>query len=220
MNALQRRLQTYRERATAYGRPWQEVRYPSTLPFGTTFTGTGPKGQRYTEQTDTYGTIVLTCDDRTRSSRSDNTGWYADSFQDSLVKYGVARISTPKGRLYVPVTWNTDSVGATYHFADRILVPKNDPVHKDSYDSESTHSEAIQDVMRYADSCAEYEAEECREYAAKDAAEQRIESLNEEIDDAKDSIRAIRTEVRANAVANAPAVCRIDSLPCTFKERG
>ena len=160
------------------------------------------KGIVFTDSVDSIGALVMDCDSYSRRySRDSNIGWYADSFQDALIKYGVARLRTSRYTLYIAVTWNTDSDGACYHFDSYERVPRGS--------DEDAHTEAVNEVMRYADRCAEIEAEEEREYDAKSLAESRIEDAQSTIADNRESLRSLlkeRREVRADTSAY-PAIC-------------
>jgi len=54
----------------------------------------------------------------------------------------------------------------------------------------------LRDACRWAQSIAEHRAEDCREQEAKDAAETRIEEIEGEIKELRDSVRAVCRELR------------------------
>lgn len=195
---LAERLQAYKDS--------KEYLYPCRLivyKFGTELVGRGEgkdRHKRYTDSPDHYGDIVLKSSDR-GLPRWCEDGWYADTYQNDVLEYGVCRIRTPKGCLYVAVTWHTDCDGATYHFDDSILMRKGPYITED-------HERAILDVLRYANRCAELEAEKCRDDDAKFQAEQAIEYAREEIQSLRDKTRDLLHERRElKGLAPAPAIC-------------
>lgn len=215
--ALVNRLAEYRKRAADCknpnftGRSWKEFRYGagSGLPFGTETAGRGEKGERYTDTAEQYGDLVW----NSEKDGHDNQGWYADSFYDNIIRFGVVRVNTAKGRLYVPVTWADDWDGATYYFRDAEMVSKRytakDGDSSSQWDREYDHEEAIKTVARYADRHAEREAESAREDDAKFQAEQQTERLTEEIETDRAALKELLAERRAfrSQKNAAPNVC-------------
>lgn len=177
---------------------------PTIHKFGTELVGRGTgwkdRKKRYTDSPDYYGSVVLKSTDRGLPNWCEG-GWYADTFQYDVIEYGVARVRTPKGCLYVAVTWHTECDGATYHFDDSALVWK--------CRSESEHEQVIRDTLWQANRRANLEAEECRDHDAKFQAEQAIEYAREEIQNLRDSTRELIQERRSlkGKVDTAPAIC-------------
>jgi hypothetical protein len=120
-------------------------------------------------------------------ARLDHTGWYADNFQDGLVKGRVLQLPahnrTPQ---FVPGTYRTDCDGVTIY-----------PL--DIYDDSA-------DCARAADSYAEREAESAREYDAKDRAEMERDELRERISDLRSEARALIRDIRAHR-PQGKAIC-------------
>jgi hypothetical protein len=210
MTPAEARLAKYRAKAESAQneryRNWREWRFRSTLPFGTELAGRGEKGERYTDDKETYGPLVWNSKD---VGGRNHTGWYADNFQDSLILFGVAKVRTPRGPLYVAVTWNTGADGATYHFNHSTLVSKEDSrADSNGWSAEWRHDEAIREVSHWADSCAEHEAEEERKHDAEFQAEHQIEDAQEAIRTAKDELRELLRERREKRKIESPAICR------------
>lgn len=170
-----------------------------SLPFGTVLFGKGDKGEIYCDSVEQFGELV--CSSENGHGRNSITGYFADPWQSSTILFGVVRISTPKGRLYVPVTWNSDSDGVTYYMSDGELVLKTDKDTKDSYGhSDDVHNRTIKDVMYSADSCAERQAENEREFCIKDSAENRVEELKGEIEETMQSFKDLWQEKQQSQV--------------------
>ena len=111
-------------------------------------------------------------------------GYYVDGYQHETMVGHVFKISTPKGRLYVPVTICNGWDGVTYWMEDGELVVKGQG------SDEVAHQNALISVARAADSIAEREADEARDSWAKYEAEHEIEEKKEEISEIKKSISA------------------------------
>lgn len=120
--------------------------------------------------------------------RVNNTGWYADDYQSDIIKSGVSKLRTSRGIYYIPVTYSTDSDGATHYMGDAEIVPHGS--------SEDAHEQAINDTAARAGRCAELLADREREYRARDAAEMRIGEIADEIDTIKDTIKSTIHELR------------------------
>jgi hypothetical protein len=109
--------------------------------------------------------------DAHKLARMDHTGWYADNYQNELVRGRVLQLpGRNHSSIYVPGTYRTECEGVTLYPLD---------IYDDS-----------EDCARAADSYAEREAEDSREYDARWHAETEIEEL-------RDSIAKLRSEARA-----------------------
>lgn len=132
---------------------------------------------------------------------TDYTGWYADSFQDELIKGAVVSFRDPRRmygtdgddngkdthKKYLAAYYATQSDGATIDF--------------------SYYYETKGDAARGADRLAERAAEESREYHAKDQAEQQIERLREEIHELNREALPLLAEIKKAGRHYTPAVC-------------
>lgn len=116
-----------------------------------------------------------------------HTGWYCDSLQSGVIEGHVIKLRCPKGTLYIPSTKCTEWDGVTYYLDDAYLVEKGG--------DEGEHANAIYEVSRTADRCAELQAEESREDDAKYQAESKIETLEEETRDLLKEVNDIRLEL-------------------------
>lgn len=112
--------------------------------------------------------------------RLNHTGWYTDEDFGETVKGTVYRLPARGG-------------------VEQFVPAMDDPNNDDSalVDFRSV-TDCKEDAARWADSMAERFAEAEREYRAKDAAEQRILSINEEIADLYKEFRQIARELRAD----------------------
>lgn len=193
---LKYRLETAERSAAQYtdsrwvGGTWQYwikrgVKGKATMP------SVGKDGQWFTDDKNAIGKFIELNVGRNR----DCTGYYADNFQDSIIKFGVSKLHTSKGTYYIPVTWNTDADGATHYMTDKVLVLKTEV-------SDEDHEAAYKEALRYADRCAELEAEESREYDAKFQAEQQIREAQETIKESRLKIRALIAELRGITLPN------------------
>ena len=203
---LQSRLDKYREYAAKWNKPsWKDGRFSHVVPFGTEHSGRGKKGERFTDAKDTYGEIIIDCNSRECPHWMDG-GWYADNWQDSVIEYGVARIHHAKGTDYVPVTWNTNCDGATYHFSHAERNLKSDHCNGDVWQDDSWRCAMI-NALIHANRIAEREAEECREWDARDHAEQSILTAKELIADTRAKTLALLKERRTLKGIEAPNAC-------------
>jgi hypothetical protein len=110
-------------------------------------------------------------------TRLDHTGWYADNFQDGLVKGRVLQLPARNGMpRYVPGTYNTNCDGVTIY-----------PL--DIYDDAT-------DCARAADGYAERQAEDEREYDAKERAEMERDELRERIGELRSEARALIRDIK------------------------
>lgn len=182
----QRRLESLKIKAASYNRAettWKQVRTwtkPDILKKGDlTKSKENDKWFSYT----LYAIPASLVGDSHEIISLDHTGWYADSFQDELIKGCVFAIRNPHklngdgGHLfYMPATYYTDFENVT--------------LYNKLYDT-------AEQAARYADQYAERTAEEERDYHAKDQAEQQIEDLKTEIHQAnKDALMLIK-EIKA-----------------------
>lgn len=112
--------------------------------------------------------------------RLNHTGWFTDVFQDETVHGEVYQLPARAERtLYVPAV--------------------NDPCNDDCACLDFTSvTDDKEEAARRADQMAERWAEEAREYSAKDQAEQRIEAINEEIEELYKDFRRISRAIRAD----------------------
>jgi hypothetical protein len=146
--------------------------------------------------------IVGACHEIARSEgwRMDHTGWFTDpwgDFGDLAVGYVLQLPSCGHEPLYVPAV--------------------ADPYNPDCFivDFHDTTSDK-RDALRWADSMAERYAESERDFRTRDAAEQRIEELRDEIKAERAKHTAAVRELRAlpPGQAQAPTLCALlrDSL--------
>ena len=157
----------------------------------------GDKGQIYTDDRDQYGQD-LGFSDVLAPRRVNNRGWFADMWQDDVIRGSVTRIRGARFTLYVPVTGCTGWDGTVHYMRDAERVPRGS--------SEEEHAEAIRDAAARADRLAELEAEEARDVSIKDQAEQGIEAERESITAARAKLHALAVELRT-APALPPALC-------------
>lgn len=157
----------------------------------------GPKGQIYTDDREQYGQDLGFADELA-PRRVDNRGWFADSFQDNVIRGSVTRIRGARFTSYVPVTGCTGWGGTIHYMADAEHVPRGS--------SEEDHEQAICDAAATADGCAEIEAEAAREYDLKDRVEQAIEYERETIRKQRVAVHSLAAELR-NTPALPPALC-------------
>jgi len=168
MKTTKQRLSHYRAMAVKYPTSggWKHWYHKNT--FGEPNNARSADGSICSDSIEQYGEEV------TFAGRGlDHTGWYADSYQNSLIKPHVTRLRCSKGTLYVPVTHCTDWDGTRHYMQYATLIPKGS--------NEDEHEQAALDALHIADRCAEIESEESREAFAKDQAEQDILAAREEI---------------------------------------
>jgi hypothetical protein len=155
------------------------------------------EGAIYTDGRDQYG-VDLGFSDVLAPRRVDNRGWFADSFQNDVIRGSVTRLRGARFTLYVPVTGCTGWDGTVHYLADAERVPRGS--------SEEEHQEAIRDAAATADRCAELEAERAREEDIRDRAEEAIEEERAAISEARATFGALAVELRA-APTLPPAIC-------------
>ena len=108
----------------------------------------GKEGQVFSEYVDQIGDFIGEGHEITGGRI---TGFYTDSFQDNVVKFGVCKLRCPKGVLYIPVTWRTEYDGSIHYLSDCELVPKG----ADEYAHECAKEEAARSAEYYAEKEAE-----------------------------------------------------------------
>ena len=145
----------------------------------------GEEGQMFSEYVDQVGDFIGEGHEITGGRV---TGFYADSFQGEMVKFGVCKLRCPKGVLYIPVTWRTECDGSTHYLGDCELVPKG----ADEYAHECAKKEAAGSAEYYA----EKEAEDCREDDAKYRAESDISEAKNRIHEINKKALALIAEIK------------------------
>lgn len=120
----------------------------------------------------------------------DHTGWFTDVFHDEKVAGEVYQLPTHDGKsMYIPAVEDPCNDGALLDF--------------------HSITDDLHDAIRWADSMAERYADDAREYSAKDTAEQRIESINEELKTDRQSIKALTAELKQTKGINPKGeVCK------------
>jgi hypothetical protein len=176
-------------------KPWQRHRLQYWSPPNN---ARNEKGAIYTDSRGQYGEDLGFADDLA-PRRVDNRGWYADSFQNDVIRGSVTRIRGARFTLYAPVTGCTGWDGTIHHLADAERVPRGS--------DEDIHQQAIRDAAATADRCAEIEAEQAREDDIKDRAEQAIKEERGNMAEARRTFGALAVELRAMP-ALPPAMCR------------
>jgi hypothetical protein len=190
--SIKNRLALYKKRASEsqYMRTWKEARYPRRAGYYKDYCAInyGEKGQIFTDNFDIIGEKIGDCHE-ILSPRMRNTGYYADSFQCSVIRGAIVKLKTARGVYYIPATYCTDWDGVTLHMESAELVKKGL--------SEDCHEGARVRMAYLADSYAEHEAERAREDDAKFQAEQKIESLKEDKQRAREAARDLIKDIRA-----------------------
>lgn len=196
MNALQKRLATYKKRAAAsvLPRTWKEAR---TLRKGyfkeyTCFTY-GDKGQIFADSFEVIGEKIGDCHE-ILSPRMRNTGYYADSYCGEVIRGAVVKLRTSRGTYYIPATYCTAWEGVTLHMesAELVVTKGNKRIAR----LDDCHEGARVRMAYLADSYAEREAERAREEDAKFQAEQKIESLKEDKQRAREAAHDLIADIR------------------------
>jgi hypothetical protein len=121
-------------------------------------------------------------------AKLDHTGWFTDSFQDETVHGEVYRLPSRKGKaLFVPAV--------------------NDPNNDDCACLDfSRITEDETQAARWADEMAQRWAEFEREYREKEAAENRLSEIADEIKEAYQTFRRIAMEIKASKVQDVAIV--------------
>lgn len=153
------------------------------------------EGKLFSDSVDQVGEYL---GDAHKLTRLNHTGWYVDDNYSGLMIGGVCRMRSPRGVLYIPVTYCDEWDGSTHYIGDAILVPKGS--------DEEDHDEAIRDAAARADGCAEREAEEAREGYAKDRAELDVQEARAEIHAINKKVIALIREIKSSGTFT-PAVC-------------
>lgn len=178
------RLQYYREKADRYSDPKYRHMWGFALSWLYHRTPLCTWGQNHYGKdgvlyTDTLDHFSVTSWAAHECAKLDHTGWYTDAFQGNLIVGHVVKLRCPKGVLYIPATREDDG-DVAFYLRDAVLVEKGG---SDSYANEGEHEDARREVAKTADHYAEKEAEQMREEDVKYQAEQRIETLRDEIHD-------------------------------------
>lgn len=196
------RLAAYRIEAAngKWVRPltWRDTKQHHT---GITYTpnnARGKDGEIFTDSVDQYGDYLGHSGLIARRA-VDHSGWYADSFQSDLIIGGVAKLRTPRGTLYIPVTQCTGWDGTIHYMHEAELVPRGS--------DQDAHDVAIRDMAIRADRCAELEAEEARENDAKCLADIHIEECRSRIHEINRECLALLREIKSQSLKFGPAVC-------------
>lgn len=127
--------------------------------------------------------------DSKKDNRRGNSGYYADNFQNGVVRWCVVKIAPANKKhnreaLFAPVTYCTEWEGVTLHL--------------DSAGSDD-------DARRWGEHEAEREAEAARQGDAEDQAEQQIEEARKDIHDVRLDTKRMVAGLRASTLA--PAIC-------------
>lgn len=174
---------------------WRKSRYTGVL-WSAPNNTRGEKGEMFTDSVDQYGEYI---GDYWEVNRNiDNRGWFADNFQCETIKGGVSKLRTPRGTLYIPVVYYSDSDGTIHYINDCEIVEKGA--------AEENHEKAAKVAARSADYYAERLAEESREHHAKDRAEMDIEDARAEIHAVNKKALALLSEIKKHGTFS-PAVC-------------
>lgn len=192
------RLALYREQAAKHnGTKWQSFRW---MTKGADWHNWSDDRRKiYADNRDTLGDYLGDWGQfATYRDMRDNLGFYADNWCGETIRGGVERIRTPRGTLYVPVTYCTGWDGATYHMCDAEHVEKGA--------TEDDHDKAQREAANSAYYRAEREAEDAREDSAKQCAEDQIADARTEIHDINKQTRTLLAEIRA-AGTFSPAIC-------------
>lgn len=144
-------------------------------------------------------------------AKLDHTGWYADSFQDNLIRGAVVAFRKPH-------KINDEFEDDNYYYADEFKshVFYYPATYSTEWDMATVYLDEytdIKDCARRADQLAECEAEEAREYDAKDQAEQQIDDAKRELHELnRETLQVIR-ELKQNSTVDLfegkAALCRV-----------
>lgn len=190
MNALEKRLALYKKRASEskYFRTWKEARYPKRAGYYKTYNGFnyGDKGEIFADNFDLIGEKVA---DSHEIINLRHTGYYCDNFCNGVIRGAIVKLRTSRGTYYMPATYCTEWEGVTLHMESAEIVEKGL--------SENCHEGARTRCAYLADSFAEREAERARDEDAKFQAEQKIESLKEDKQRAREEAHSLIADIRA-----------------------
>ena len=182
------RLRFYRERAAAskWSNDWRQHRWN---PWRTDWHNRSEDGRKiYADERDTLGDYLGDWGTFLRGRCWDATGFYSDNWANDTIRGGVEKIRTPRGVLYVPVTYCTGWDGVTYYMSAAEIVPRGS--------DQEEHEKAIREACWSAYNYAESEADESREDEAKYQAEEQIASARAEIHATNKAARALLAEIR------------------------
>lgn len=141
----------------------------------------------------------------------DYSGYYADSFQNELIRPHIVTIKTARGLFICPAVDYSDSDIATIYINLGVTVPKNALAHE----LENAQFYAA----RRADSLADSIARDSRECDAENQALQEQEQLSEDISEARKMARALILAIKAQRRAGIDlkgAIC--DALTDKLRE--
>jgi hypothetical protein len=211
MKTTKQRLALYRAKAAKSEGRFADWHYWKSSAWSTPGFSRGDKGELYTESLDQIGDNLGDAHELNKGIR--NTGWYANSFQDALIKGAVCKMRTARGTYYIPATYCTDWDGTTHYLGDAEIVAKGS--------DEDAHQEAIREAARRADRRAELEAEEAREYHAKDQAEQQTIAAREHIHELNRETLALIRKAKEAKRNYTPAVCKaiVDKIEDALEKR-
>jgi hypothetical protein len=194
--SIKNRLALYKKRASEsqYIRTWKEARYPRRAGYYKEYNAIsyGEKGQIFTDNFDIVGEKIA---DSHELIRLRHTGYYSDSFQHGVIRGAIVKLKTARGVYYIPATYFTEFDGVTLHMQSAELVETKGNKRRARLDD--CHEGASVRMAYLADSYAEHEAEKAREDDAKFQAEQKIESLKEDKQRAREAARDLIKDIRA-----------------------
>ena len=189
-HTTRQRLQLYKTRAAANKcgwNDWRGHRYARTWE-PTAWTWSEDRRKIYADERDTLGDYLGDWGTFLRGRCWDATGFYSDNWQNDTIKGGVEKIRTPRGVLYVPITYCTGWDGVIYYMHEAHNVPKGC--------NEASHEEAQKEAAAAAYHYAEREAERYRDEDAQQQAADQIEQERAEIHEINKNARALLAEIR------------------------
>jgi hypothetical protein len=192
---LTKRLTALKEYADKYKTDWRKVKYISAFKNPilkrSSITSDYNRNNWYVDSLDDFAGNVL--GDSHELARLDHTGWFADNFQDGLIKGCVLKIRSSKHLdedgahfIYLPATYCTGYDGAT--------------VYNDYYYS-------AKDAALSADSEAEILAENSREEDAKYQAGTEIDDLRIELHELNRSTLSLVKEIKETGKTLPQNIC-------------
>ena len=198
------RLSIYKKRASEskneYCKNWRDCRYGLMSGYrknDAQFT-IKENGLIYADSLEVIGQYIGAAGDYMRFSHK---GYFADNFGHDVITGGVIKLRHSRGVDYLPVTFSDSYDGVKLYFNDRERVNKG----------ASDHSDAIRAAANSADYHAEREAESAREYDARDTAQNDIDQLREDINEAKNAARRLIQDIRAQRQTGdiKPLICGV-----------
>ena len=188
-HTTRQRLQLYKTRAKAsqYNNDWRGHRYARTWE-PTWYNWSEDRRKIYAEDRDTLGDYLGDWGQFLRGRCWDATGFYSDNWGGETIRGGVEKIRTPRGVLYVPITYCTGWDGVIYYMHEAHNVPKGC--------NEASHEEAQREAAAAAYYYAEREAEEARDNSAQQEAENDIAENRHAIHEINKQARALLAEIR------------------------